>query len=329
MTPTKPTTTPSSAPIVVRLHGDGVLFATSVAIADEACVVTGHGLGKEPLHLPIDLVQSIQFQPGKLPDDLIASFREERDEDQIVLLVDDDIESVSGLIEKMDADEVTFVWEDKPRTLPRKSLIAIGVASAGSNLKPGCSVSFSNGTALAGNIQTLKDNKLTIDIAEDVSVVANWNDVRNIRVRSDRVQFLADVKPVSFEHRPIVTSKRTWQKNKNVSGNPLKLADRTYSSGIGVASHSRLEYEFKSKFTTFCAVIGIDAETAGRGECIFVVRGDGNELVRKPMRATDDPHRLKLDIKGVQRLELIVESGADLDLADHANWCDACLLRKQ
>lgn len=315
-------------PIKIVLSGEGVLYAESVSIVDEICVVSGHGLTDEPLRLPIDLVQSIQLQPKQLTKTIIDSFQNERDEDQLVLLVDGDIESIDGLIENLDDSEVTFVWGEKTRTLPRKSLIAVGVASAGITQTRGCVVQFSNGSSLVGNIQGLKSNKLDIAIADDLTVTVDWNDVHKVDIRSDRLQFLADVRPVSFEHKPIVTSKRTWRKNQNVSGNQLRLGKRIYSNGIGVASHSRLEYQLKSEFATFCATIGIDAETDGHGECVFVVRADGSELAREPMKAADDPRKLQIDISGVQQLELIVESGADLDLADHANWCDACLLRK-
>lgn len=328
-TSAKPTNRSARNPINVHLCGAGVLFAESVSIAEEVCVVSGHGFGTEPLRVPIDLVQSIHLQPAKLTRSIIESFRTERDEDQLVLLLDGGTESVNGLIETLSADEVTFIWDDKSRTLPTRDLVAIGVASAGPNLKHRCVVNFSNGSSLAGNVQYLKDNKLSIKCADELSVTVDWKAVQSIQVRSDQLQFLADVKPTSFEHRPIATSKRTWRKDKNISGKPLRLGKRTYANGIGVASCSRLEYQLKQEFKTFCTTIGIDADTEGRGACVFVVRGDGAELARVPMRATDKPRKLKLDINGVRQLELVVEPGADLDLADHANWCDACLLRKQ
>jgi hypothetical protein len=36
---------------------------------------------------------------------------------------------------------------------------------------------------------------------------------------------------------------------------------------------------------------------------------------------------VRVDVAGVDRLELAVEYGADLDFGDHANWCDARLVR--
>jgi hypothetical protein len=41
------------------------------------------------------------------------------------------------------------------------------------------------------------------------------------------------------------------------------------------------------------------------------------------------PADIKLPITGCQRLTLLVEPGAGLDLADHANWCDARLIKNK
>ena len=74
-------------------------------------------------------------------------------------------------------------------------------------------------------------------------------------------------------------------------------------------------------------MIGIDDETNGRGDCIFLVLGDGKELFRARVTGTDEPRRIGVDIRGVRQVTLVVEPGEDLDLADHADWCDARMLK--
>jgi hypothetical protein len=36
---------------------------------------------------------------------------------------------------------------------------------------------------------------------------------------------------------------------------------------------------------------------------------------------------MRIDIRERKQVTLIVEPGEDLDLADHANWCDARVIR--
>ncbi|MEM6472365.1 MAG: NPCBM/NEW2 domain-containing protein [Planctomycetota bacterium] len=313
--------------IQVFLSGDEVIFAQTIQIADEICEIFGHGLGKVPIQIPIDLLREIHLKPDELPDALAKTIGSDRDEDRIVFRLEGAIESLTGLIESLDAKEVTFLWNDESRTLPAENLIAIGVASTGESTQPKCVVRFDCGASIAGEIHSLENEDLRIAVSDEIALSVDWSKVTAISIRSDRLQFLSDMDPQFFEHTPIVTTKRDWKRNLSVSGNELRFGDKVYSKGIGVASNSRLEYQLSDEFVTLFANIGIDAETGGRGDCVFLVRGDNQELFRREISAADEPHKLELDIRGVRKLELIVEAGADLDLADHANWCDACLLR--
>jgi hypothetical protein len=149
-----------------------------------------------------------------------------------------------------------------------------------------------------------------------------------LTVRSDRLQFLSDLKPLEAEQQPVVSFPRPWRNDRSVEGNTLTLSGVSYDKGLGVAPSSRLVYALDGQVDVFAATIGIDAETGGRGDCVFAVLGDGKELFRLQVRGKDPAHKLRLDVRGVKQLELIVEPGEDLDLGDHADWADACLIRQ-
>jgi hypothetical protein len=138
---------------------------------------------------------------------------------------------------------------------------------------------------------------------------------------------LSDLTPVAVDEEPVVAYPRAWQRDRSVAGGPLTVGGQTFTKGIGVQAYSRLTFEAGAKFDVFTATIGIDDATAGRGDCLFVVLGDDQELFRKRMKATDAPSDLRVDIRGVKNVSLVVEPGEDLDLGDHADWCDACLIR--
>ena len=92
-------------------------------------------------------------------------------------------------------------------------------------------------------------------------------------------------------------------------------------------SFSQLSFANTNEFDRFKAVVGIDAETAGRGDCQMVVRGDGIELWSKRVKASDDPVQVDLDIAGIKEFALIVYPGEDFDLGDHADWGEARFLK--
>jgi hypothetical protein len=89
----------------------------------------------------------------------------------------------------------------------------------------------------------------------------------------------------------------------------------------------RLTYDLGGKYDEFKATLGIDSSLQGIGDCQFRVLGDEVELFSRRIKGTDEPYELSLDVRGVKELVLAAESGEGLNLADHANWADARLLR--
>jgi hypothetical protein len=61
---------------------------------------------------------------------------------------------------------------------------------------------------------------------------------------------------------------------------------------------------------------------------VFVVEVGGKEVFRQRMTGKDAPKAVNVPIAGEEKITLIVEPGEDLDLADHANWCDARFVRQ-
>jgi hypothetical protein len=158
-------------------------------------------------------------------------------------------------------------------------------------------------------------------------MIIPWDSVSRVEVRSDRLVYLSDLTPIEVEEEPVVAFPRAWKRDKSVGGRPLRLNARTFTKGIGVQPRSRLVFRTGGEFQRMTATIGLDAETAGRGDCLFIVLGDGKELFRKRVKGTDPPSDLRVDIQGVRQVTLLVEPGEDLDLGDHADWCDACFIR--
>jgi hypothetical protein len=107
------------------------------------------------------------------------------------------------------------------------------------------------------------------------------------------------------------------------------LDDRKFDRGLGVHAHSELVFDIGGGYDVFAAVIGLDAASDGKGDCVFVVLGDGEELLRQRCASNDKPRKIKLDIAKVQELSLIVEPGEGLELADLADWADARVIKQK
>lgn len=315
---------------IVDLVGGGHLELSKLTIDEQQiCHFTSAQLGR--LQLPIDALRAIRFAQGKMPPAFAEALLETSDEDRIFVKLGGGVEPISGLIETIDEFNIVFDPGDGQRSVARDKVYGAVIALIGRppDRTGSCLVGLDGGESLWGRVQGLADGKLTLQVAGGFKVTLPWDSVANVKIRSTRMVFLSDLEPVEARHQPLVTLKRPWQRDRSVGGSPLTLGQRTFEKGIGVASRSVLVFVNEGNYDLLAATIGIDAETEKRGDCIFIVEADGREAFRARVTGSDEPpaRPINVDISCKERIALIVEPGEDLDLADHANWCDARFVR--
>jgi len=327
----KPAEPPPHADIAsfdVLLAGGGKASATSIQLSDEAVrIVTGCG----ELKGTIDLLRSIQFSSDKSNTEYTtACEKPPENNDLIFVRIDNKVQSLRGFVLSINDQSLTYEWAGEEHSVARDSLFGVVFVALGGSVAndEGCTVRLADASLIVGVLVSL-DGELAVKLPDNSTAKIPWQFVARVEVHSPRLAFVSDLEPAAVEQQPIVTLPQPHQRDKSVSGGPLKLGGVTYDKGLGVHSHSRLDFDIQSEYQLFVATIGIDAATNGKGDCFFVVLGDGTEVLRKRMRGSDAPKRISLDVVGVDQLTLLVEPGEALDLADHGNWCDAVLIRKE
>jgi hypothetical protein len=331
----------SKAAIEVYLVSGGVLLVDSAAISPETVTVQWRHAAK--LALPSEIVRAVRFaleqaapdRPADTPQGKTA-FAEAlskplRDKDHLLAIAEGKVQQLSGLLQEWNDKELVFEWDGQPRPIARDRVYGIVFAqlSDAHDSIGQCVVALADGSSASGKVTGLAGGKLSLELAPRVSVELPWADVTGVTVRSDRLVFLSDTRPVESRQRPIVTLGRPWQADKNVVGGPLRIAGRSFDKGIGVQSRSELSFAQPGAFDVLAASIGVDDSASGRGDCEFVVLGDGKELFRGRKRGGEEAEEIRVSTAGVKLLTLVVEPGADLDLSDHADWGDARLLRSE
>jgi alpha-galactosidase len=108
-------------------------------------------------------------------------------------------------------------------------------------------------------------------------------------------------------------------------GSVLTVGAVSYPRGVG--THAASDISVPIACSRFTAVVGIDAETAGRGSVVFSVLGDGVTLYTSPV-VTSSTGGVLVDVAtaGRSTLRLVVSNGGDSVDYDHANWADARLI---
>ena len=321
---------PPKSAIQIELRGEGRIFAKAVRLADDKCHIDwSQG---EPLVVPIDAVRAIRFESGTSYPELDKAIAAPSAElDRIFLKSEGGkIDSISGLVDSMDDKEVVLEIESQRRPILRQRLFAIVVAQpTAQDAATGCVISLQDGSQLGGDLVAIGGGEATLSLPGGAKAEFPWSAISRIEIRSSRIAFLSDLKPIAVEQEAIVTLPRPWQRDKNVLGRPLKIGDRQFEKGIGVHARSSLTFAADGNYDVLAAIVGIDAATGGKGDCNFTVLADGQPLWTRRVKGTDPPHEVRVDLKRASQVTLLVEPGADLDLADHANWCDVRFIKNR
>ncbi|GGJ15555.1 hypothetical protein GCM10010052_11190 [Paenarthrobacter histidinolovorans] len=110
-------------------------------------------------------------------------------------------------------------------------------------------------------------------------------------------------------------------------GPALRLDGVVYSKGIGVHADSKISIATEAKCTAFTAVVGVDDAKLNKGlhgSVVFIVKGDGRELLRTPVLSADSAALpLNVDISGIRNVELIADKNGDDAGDDWGDWADA------
>lgn len=312
-----------------ELRGGSYIAAESVSIADEKCRVKWRG--EQTLELPLDAVRAIRFEPSASAAFDKARAQPKAEQDRVLIRDDTGAETiVAGLVDSLTSQQIQLDVGTQRRALPVASIVGIVFAqpAAAEAILP-IAVHLSNESVLVGSSLELSDSNTTLLLPGDVRVTIRWTEVSRVVVRSSRVAFLSDLQPLAEAQRPIVTPSFPARRDMSVSGRPLRLGSQVYEKGLGVHAFSELTFATGGAWDWFIATIGLAPDEGEQGDCVFKVLADGKVIYERRVRAADAPHVVDLPIAGCDQVVLVVEPGEDLDLGDHANWCDARFIREK
>ena len=201
-------------------------------------------------------------------------------------------------------------------------------------------VFLKDGGKLQGELKSIDEKSLALRHRLLGNVSLPLSRLAQVSFLGGRCQYLSDMEPAKTrEHLgSLFLARLPFRQDSNVLGNPLKMGGKTYPKGLGVHAYSRLDYDIAKGFKKFQATIGLDdsarpasqpAAAESTGAVVFRVLLDGKLLKEKPMRFSDSPLDLDLDIAGGSLLSLEVDfGGKDSSAAlDRANWCGARVIK--
>lgn len=264
-------------------------------------------------------IQWSQLRGKRLPGDLLVTGNQSG------------IDYHQGAIEDVAGDKVRFTLEGTTLNVKRSKVYGLIFyhAAAGAGSQPAYSVVDAFGSRWAAASVKLLGSELEFSTAHGQTIRRDLDRIAQIDLSCGKIVFLSDLKPDAekFAADPFtlpakeLPSRLTFsrvRRDQNLESKSLRTHGQEFHKGMAMRSRSELAWTLPGKFSRLEAVAGIDDDFRPLGDVRLQITGDGKPLFDRAIRGSDEGAApIGLDVSGVRRLVIIVESEGNLGAGDH------------
>lgn len=158
--------------------------------------------------------------------------------------------------------------------------------------------------------------------------ILNPHEPLDLTTTTENSVYLSDAKWVSANVGWSKVARNYYDLKKETRDNVfLQLGGKFYAKGLYAHAESKYEFDLAKRWNTFSAVIGLRDGAASRGSAMFTVVGDGKQLYESPILRSGKSETVKLEVTGIERLELRTRGGEGHVNHCWAIWCEPKLER--
>lgn len=281
--------------------------------------------------MPVGSVAWVRFgaSSSKLDEQWATLLARETKKDLLIIKKGDVLDHLDGVIGEV-GDKIKFLLDGEEIPVARdKAFGLIYSRRAAPTKTPACQIDLGGSDVVQAAQVLLQGGAFKVTLASGPVVSFPVDKVRSLDFSAGKVKYLSTLEPREYKYTPYFDETFDYRRDKNLSnGQPLSLGGRTFSRGLAVHSRTLLKYRIAGDFSRFQAMMGIDDTMQGKGGDMHVtISGDGKLLHEANVRDGQSPQPLDLIVTGVRDLEILVDFGGNLSIADHLDLADAKLIK--
>ncbi len=322
-------------PLVILAGGD-VLAVRPESIDDEW--LTGrwtHFASWPAVKLPLETVRAVLFERPRDPAAsarLLSRVLEYDDSQDAVILTNGD--TLAGELSGLDDKRLLLTTSLGKSGIDRSGIRAVifnpSLTSSESLKGEGALVSLVDGSRF--RVRDMKFgslDRLLVHTLFGVELDFPLTGLESLRFLGGCATYLSDLTPAEYRFEPYLALDWPLRRDRSVAGGFLTLRGTEYPKGLGVHSRSSVSYRLDGKYRWFRATVGIDDDAAGKGSVTFEVLADSRSIYKSDVLTGTSPAVTldRLDVSGAKLLTLRVDYATQGDIQDHADWCDAVLIK--
>lgn len=326
----------------VRLVDGSQLEATSYTVKDRIATLQ---IGDQTLSCDTRLIHSVRFHrpTAELDPSWNDIIRAGGNGDIAILRRSStSLDQLEGVFHNITTESIEFEYDEQTIAVKHSKLEGILYYHAGSQEYPKavCELVTVNGNRWQVKSLELAASAIKVSTPCGLKVDVPLPQLSRLDFAAGNVAYLSDMEFEVAECIPFIATRlpaeRVLQlyaprKDASFEGSGLWLGAGNhvtqYTKGLSIHSRSLLVFRLAEPYRKLTALVGIDSRLQGGGNVVLVIRGDNRELFRQAVSGQQPPLELDLNIENVRRLEILVDFGETLDVADHLNLCNARVIK--
>lgn len=306
---------------------DGSRFACSAINGSELALRLSRGDGAT-LDVPRTGLRQLRRHPPTAGSQAIWTRLSEtpRAADVLVVRQRDEFDFLEGVIDAITPEGLTFVLDGEAIPVKWTKIEGCQLFATATPEAPRAPVVVRDvfESELRLDRVGLADGRIAGSGPALASLVLPLGSVREILPAGARLQSLVGLTPEIEDWTPYfgadpLAEQRAWYGPRRVAAgadSPLVLAGVRHREGLVLHSRTRLVYRLSKEATRFQALVGLSDQVRPEGHVRLRITLDGQPAFDEAIDGRSPPRPVDLPLEGAARLEIVVDFGAGLDVAD-------------
>jgi hypothetical protein len=275
---------------------------------------------------PLDAIRTIERSSS-----VRRGERVESPGDRVLLANGDEVD---GVVERLNADGIRIQSAEgaDSRTIGWDAVERVELANEATKPVSGLSaiLRLVDGSIVRADKLHWEGGTASANLVAGGSVRVPIEVIRAIEVAGGRRDWLSDLEPIAYEHRPQLGPDFPLGRDVSCLGGPLRAGGRTFDRGVGLHSACRAEWKLDRRYVRLRGLVAIDDSAGPLADATLRVIVDGREATRlERLRHGEPPRSLDVDLSKGESLVIEVDYGENADVQDRINLLDAALIRPE
>ncbi len=296
--------------------------------------VLPNALGDLVTSIPLDRVLGLVLAPPSNPSELEALVRkirhDTRDSEALWMANGD---RLSGSLQSLDAQAVTFDSGNGPLPFQRSAIVAVGfdpaLLSYPKPKGPYLELTFADGSRLGVVSSHVEQGHVVAETRFGATIRIPFKELSRVHLLGGPVTYLSTREPAGAQYVPYLDRHpNSFGVDSTWDGHHLRLTGQPFDRGLGMLPRSLVAYRLEPGDRRFQATVGLDDRAGDKASVVFRVLTDKTEVFHSgPLTRQDPPVPVDVQVQGANLLILIVEFGDRGDVQDSADWVEARLIQ--